>query len=177
MSSISPYQVFWNWCFDGNKDSPIPMQDVLLKYNSPITQQFLLKSFVRHAKLNNYLNDWVNNLSIYYIERDELFLFFKRCIQDFKVKRKDIQFVKYQPRQILVEKLRSKFPTLKVYDVELLSFIIQKSKERDSIYSALGMEKPKKQKLKKVKRVKKTLAKFLKENFTKVQVKMSDYNL
>jgi len=177
MSSASPYKVFWDWCFDTKKDSPIPMQDVLLKYNSPITQQFLLKSFVRHAHLNNYLNDWLNNVGIYYIEREELFLFIKKCIQDFKVKRKDIQFIKYQPRQILVEKLRSKFPTLKVYDVELLSAIIQHSAERDSIYSALGMEKPKTQKLKKVKRVKKTLAKFLKENFTKVQVKISDYNL
>jgi len=178
MSSTSPYQAFWNWCFDKKPHSPIPMQDVLLKYNSPITQQFLLKSFVRHARLNHYLNKWINNIGVYYIEREELYLFIKKCIQDFKVKRKEIQFVPYKPKEALVEKLRKKFPTLKVYDVELLSAKIQKSKNRDAIYSALGMEKPKKSKLKKNRRKKKkSLKAFLAENFNTVKLKASEVKL
>lgn len=176
--NLSPYQLFWNWCFDNKPDSPVPNPEVLLKYNSPINSTFLLKSFVRHAKLNHYLNIYLNNIGIYYIEREELFYFIKQCIKDFKVKRKEIHYSSYRTRDVLFEKLNIKLPYLKNYDIELLSGIIQRSSDRDSIYSALGLEKPKKQKLKKrVQQKKITLRSFLQTNFKKVKVKISDYKL
>lgn len=178
MSQVSPYKLFWDWCFDRKPKSPIPNPEVLLKYNSPINTTFLLKSFVQHAKLNHYLNEYLNNIGIYYIDKEELFFFIKRCIQDFKVKKKDIHFIKYKRQEILIEKLKQKCPTLKIYDIGLLAKVIQKSKDKNAIYSALGLEKPKKQKLKKWDKLEKvSLSSFLKENFKMVKVLQRDYKL
>ena len=176
--SDSPYTLFWNWCFDNKPNSPIPNPEVLLKYNSPINSTFLLKSFIRHAKLNHYLNTYLNNIGIYYIDQEELFYFTKQCIKDFKVKRKEIHYSPYQAKNALFEKLRKKLPCLKSYDIDMLAGIIQKSPDRDSVYGALGLEKPKKQKLKKqVQQKKISLRSFLQTNFNRIKVKVSDYKI
>ena len=167
MAVESPYKLFWNWVFDGKKDSPIPSPEVLLKYNSPIHETFILKSFMLHRRLNHYLNSYMNNIGIRYIDKEELFFFAKKCVRDFKVRRKDIHFSRYKPQVLLVQKLKKKFPLLKSYDIELLAEEIHKGKDRDSIYSALGLEKPKKQKLKaKSKKKKINLKTFLADNFS-----------
>lgn len=178
MAELSPYKVFWNWVFDGNMESPIPSEPNILKYNSPIHETFILKSCIKHARLNAYLNEWFNNIGIRYIERDELFVFIKQCVRDFKFKRRDIHYATYKARDTLFEKLRKKFPTMKNCDIDLLSKIIQKSDDKDSVYSALGLEKPKKQKLKKrVKKKKVSLKNFIAENFSTVKGTKKEFNI
>ena len=170
MANISPYKLFWNWAFDNDIKSPIPSAEGIdiLKYNSPITPDFLLKSFITNGKLNHYLDQYINNIGVRYIEKEDLFLFFKRCIIDFKVKRRDIHFSPFRPRNMLFEKVQKKFPMLKPYDISLFIDIINKSDEKDKVYSAFGIDKPKKQKLKKEKKKKKgtiKLKEFLAEHF------------
>ena len=166
MSNISPYKLFWDWCFDNKKDSPIPEPEVLLKYNSPINEVFLLRSLICNAKLNHYLNEYMNNIGIRYIDREELFHFIKKCIQDFRVRRKEINFVPFKRTDVLVQKLSFKFPLYKPFEIELLAKLVQKDKNKEAIYEALGLEKPKKEKLKKREKVNKiSLSTFLKSNF------------
>ncbi len=172
------YSTFWDWIFDGNMKSPIPNEPNILKYNSSINEVFILKSVIKHARLNAYLNEWFNNIGIRYIEKDELFVFFKNCVHDFNFKKRDIHYSKYKPRDMLFERLRKKFTTMKNYDVDLLSKVIQASADRDSIYSALGLEKPKKQKLKKrVKKKKVSLKNFMAENFSLQKVTKQEINI
>ena len=42
-----PYKTFTKWAFDGKIETPIPNKEVLLKYNSPITHNYLLNIFVK----------------------------------------------------------------------------------------------------------------------------------
>jgi hypothetical protein len=177
MQSI--FQIFFNWIFDGNIKSEIPKPKVsdsgeviipdLLKYNSPITGTFLLKVFLRHAKLNSYLNKYFNNISLRYLEKEELFKFIKQCVIDFKVNRKDLVYYQYEKKDILFEKLRKKIPLLKNGDLSLLCTLIEKSPEKEDVYNSLGMQEIKKTKKKEVGLKKLSLEEFL-MNFSLVDV-------
>ncbi len=173
MSNISPYKLFWNWCWDGKKDSPIPEPGVLLKYNSPINLDFLLKSFVKNGKLNWYLNQHMNNLGARYIKLEDLLIFIKQCIRDFKVKRNSIHYVSWKRQNALFNKLCLKLPLSKPYEISLMCDLVNKSDDKDAMYSALGIEKPKKEKLKKrkAKKGKVSLKSFIAENFSIMEVK------
>ncbi len=164
--AISPYRMFWDWIFDNSMTTPIPQPDILLKYNTPITPVFLFKSMIKIGKLNHYLNEYLNNIGVYYLDKEELFIFIKKAIRDFKVKRKDIHYSPYKKQHQIFEKLKVKTPLLKDHDLVYFIDIIDKSNEKDSIYASFGIDKPKKQKLKKKKKVKKiSLKEFLEINF------------
>ena len=83
---------------------------------------------------------------------------------------KNYQFRK--ARNQLYEKLREKIVILKNGDVSLLCDVINKSEDKDTIYESLGIDKPKKQKLrsKKIKKKKITLKQFLKEHFSTIKI-------
>jgi hypothetical protein len=146
---ISPYKLYSNWLFDGDLKKEIPKE--LLKYNSPISSQYAISMFVLNGKLNYFLNEHFNNIGLYYLEKNDLFKFLKKCVKDFKVQRNSIPFIPFSRREKIFEALRKKIPFLKNYDITLLSSIINSSEEKDGIYSALGLEK-----LEKPKKVKKT---------------------
>jgi len=174
-----PWKIFYNWLFDGSRDTPIPeprfdsegkvLTPDILKYNSPITHTFVISMFTKHGPLNMYLDKYFNNISVRYLGKEELFHFIKKCVLDFNITRRDMRYVPYRQKQQLFVKLREKFPEYKNHDLTLLADIIEKSDERDRTYQALGIEAPKKQKVKKTKKIKSvklTLKEFLKENFS-----------
>jgi len=69
----------------------------------------------------------------------------------------------------LFDILRLKFPYLKKDDVYLLIDGIDRSDDKEGIYHALGIEEPKKRKIKtgkKVKKIKMPLKDFLEEHFS-----------
>ena len=170
-----PYKKFLKWAFDGDVNTPIPDKAVLLKYNSPITHTYLLSIMIRNGKLNHYLNQSINNFWFRSIEKEEAFHFFKKCIKDFKVKRNSIHFVPPPRRKTkLFDSLRNKFPSLKSDDIMLLCDVIDDSDGKEQVYSTLGIDKPKKQKVKVKKETKKkksdsikklSLDKFMSDNF------------
>jgi len=170
---MSAYKVFYSWLFDGQRTSPIPpARDGIdiLKYNSPITNTFILSLFMRNGNLNHYLNTYFNNMGLRYMTREDMFMFIKKCILDFNIKRREIMFYKFSYQDKLYNVLRDKFPQFKNDDINLLSEIINKSKEKQIIWETLGLKLPKK---KKIKRSKKTLKNknissesFLSEHFS-----------
>lgn len=174
----SPYAVFNEWLFDRERTSPIPKPKFdsdgkilipdILKYNSPINHTFVIKLFVRNIRLNYYLNKYFNNINLRYLDKSELFIFIKQCVIDFKIKQRDLMFYHYHRQTALFEKLRNKMPMLKNHDIYLLIEIIEKSNERDNIYTSLGIDKPKIQKNKKGKIRNKGISSsgFIKENFS-----------
>ena len=120
---MSPYQVFNNWLFDGSSTSPIPKPKDgvdILKYNSPITHIFVLQLLMRHGPLNHYLNKHFNNIGVRYLPKDELFLFIKKCVLDFKALKRDTVFYPYKAKNKLYDVLRDKIPELKNNDISLL---------------------------------------------------------
>ena len=148
------YKTFFEWAFSGNMKDPIPKGETIpdiLKYNSPINATFLLKTFVSNGKLNHYLNKYLNNIGIRYIDKEELFYFIKQCIIDFKVKRKDIHYTSWTNNGALFAKIEKKFPLLKNEEIQIACELINKSDEKDSIYRSLGLDKKefKKEKTKK----------------------------
>ena len=161
---MSPYQIFNNWLFDGRLDTPIPKPKVdddgkiivpdLLKYNSPITSTYIVSLFLRHGSLNKYLNNYFNDINLRYITKEELFKFIKKCIHEFRIKKKDIMFYKRTTKILLYEKLREKMPVLKNDDVLLLCDLIENSDEKEMIFNSLGLDNPKKTKIKKVNKIK-----------------------
>jgi hypothetical protein len=167
-----PYKTFNNWLFDGSLDSPLPKSTDkvnLLKYNSPITHTFVLQLFLRNGPLNNYLNKYFNNIGLRYLDKEEFFKFIKKCVIDFRVNKRDIVFYPRRAQNKLFDILRGRFPLLKKDDVYLLIDEIDRSDEKGGVYNALGLEAPKKRKIKTGKKVKKgkiTLKEFLEEHFS-----------
>jgi hypothetical protein len=179
-----PFRTFNSWLFDGQKNTPIPkpktnddgkviMPDIL-KYNSPITHTFVLAMFLKHGPLNYYLNEYFNNMNVRYLSREELFIFIKKCVQQFKIQKSQITFYPRQQKVILYEKLRDRVPLLKNDDIYLLCDLVEKSDNKDAIYDSLGMDMSKKTKLKKAKKLtskKITLKKFLSDHFSTIKLK------
>lgn len=175
-----PFRTFSKWLFDGSRNSPIPEPQFdkngkvivpdILKYNSPITHTYLISLFVKNGPLNHYLNDVFNTLDVRYLDRAELMLFIKQCVLDFRVKPRDTTYFPFKKQEKLIKELRKRFPTLKPYDLSFLCKLIDKSDDKESIYQTLGIEVPKKQKIKlrknKAKSKKISLEDFLKENFS-----------
>jgi len=173
---ISPYTVFSNWLFDGSRSSPIPKATEkinLLKYNSPITPTYLISMFVKNGPLNHYLNKHFNNMGLRYLDKEELFKFIKKCVLDFRVRKSDIGYFRYNHQTKLFNTLREKLSTLKNNDISLLCNIIDKSEDKESIYQTLNIEIVKKKKVKRgTKKIEKkniSLNDFLKENFSIIE--------
>lgn len=170
-----PFKTFNNWLFDGKPDNPVPPS--LLVYNSPITPMYAIKLFVLTGELNYYLDQNFNHMGLLYLNKEELFKFIKQCVKDFRVHRKSLPYFPYKKKDQLFDILRKKYPMLKDYDITLLCQLIEKSKEKESIYTAFGMTdakktskpKPKKQKKKKTKKGI-PLKDFLKKGFRMVTV-------
>ncbi len=170
---MSYYKVFYSWLFDGQRNTPIPLAKDnidLLKYNSPITNTFILSLFMRNGRLNYYLNTYFNNLGLRYISREDMFIFIKKCILDFNIKRREIIFYKFTYQDKLYTILRDRFPQFKNDDINLLSEIINKSKDKQNILESLGLKLPKKKKIKRNKKEIKnkhiSLKTFLSEHFS-----------
>ena len=160
-----PFKTFFNWAFDGNIKTPIPSGEGvpdILKYSSPINANFLMRSFVTHGKLNFYLNKYLNNMGVRYIDKEDLFFFIKQCILDFKIKRKDIHFINWDRTGALFTKISKKFPLLKKDEIKIICDVIDKSEEKESIYRSLGLDK---KKVTKEKKKKKPKAKISSKNF------------
>lgn len=160
--NISPYKQYSTWLFDGNPKSEIPKE--LLKYNSPITVNYALQMFIMNGKLNAFLNEHFNNIGLYYLEKDELFLFLKKCVKDFRIQRGSIPYIPFKKNEKIFEELRKRCPELKNYDISLLIEVINSSEDKDKIYNALGLEK-----IEKPKKVKRTKQKKEKEEKTSIK--------
>jgi len=148
---MADYETFYRWLFDGSLQSELPQKEVYLKYNSPITTNRLISSFMLYGDLNHYLNKYFNNVGLYYIEKEDIFRFIKKCIIDFKVRNNSLTFVNIKRDSNLFQSLRKKFPCLKPCDINLMMDIIDKGPDdvKNSVYESLGLlklEKPKKAK-------------------------------
>lgn len=164
-----PFKAFSNWLFDNNINSPIPTEPDILKYDSPITATYVISIFMKCPKLNYQLNTYLNNINLRYIDKRELFLFIKRCVQKYDVKRYQLCYRPYSARKTkLFDLLQTKFSNLKKYEIQYLCDKIDNLKEKDEIYQSLGLEKPKRIKIKTTKK-KISLNDFL-NNFTIVEV-------
>ena len=166
-----PFKTFHNWLFDGSRSSPIPKATEkidILKYNSPITHTYLISMFPKNGPLNHYLNTYLNNINTRYLEKEDLFNFIKKCVLDFRVKRRDVTYFPYKRQTKLFQKLREKIPEFKNNEINILCKMIDKSENKNSIYESLNIEKPKKKKLRKKPKQKGkiSLKAFLDRNFS-----------
>ena len=171
-----PFRTFNNWLFDRNIDSPIPPPKNgvdILKYNSPITHTFVLSLFLGHGPLNHYLDEYFNNIGLRYLTKEELFKFIKKCVIDFRVRRNQTVFYKWKRQDKLYNILRDKFPQFKNNDITLLCELIQRSDEKEAIFNSLGLEMPKKRKIRTGKKAPKkgkvSLKMFLAEHFSMIE--------
>jgi hypothetical protein len=177
-----PFKTYYNWLFDGNKDSPIPAPRTddngkvivpdILKYNSPITNQYVISVFLKNLHLNKYLDQYFNNSNIYALPREELLYFIKQCVLEFRVGRYDTVYYKRNYPDKLYVELEKRYPQLKSFEIDFLCQKIKTSKDRDHMYHSLGLELPKKQKIKtkKKKVIKKSLKDFMAENFSMIEI-------
>jgi len=138
MADVSPFQIFTKWLFDGAKNSKLDSS--ILKYNSPVTPTFVMGLFYRNAKLNNFLNTYFNSMNLYYLDKEEFFNFIKKCVQDFKVGSRTLIYSPRRNSERLFDELRNRLSTLKNDDIDLLSQIIEKSKDREIIYNSLSLK-------------------------------------
>jgi hypothetical protein len=171
-----PYRTFNSWLFDGSRNSPIPPASGkidILKYNSPITTTFILQMFLRNGPLNDYLDTYFNNVGLRYLEKEDFFMFIKKCVIDFRVRRNDVVFYPRKARNKLYDALREKMPYFKNNDLELLGDMIEKSDEKESVYQTLGIEVPVKKKIKTGKKIVKgkvSLQKLMNEHFSIIKI-------
>jgi hypothetical protein len=181
MASISPFQVFKEWMFDGSNSNPIPEPKFdsdgkviipdICKYNSPINPKYVMKMFIRVGPLNHYLNEYFNNVNLWKIETEDFLYFIKKCVNELRVRHSEIIYFRSKKDSKLYDELRQRMPHLKSYEVTFLCDKIEKSPERESIYETLGLEVPKKEKIKKTKLKSKKLSveQLLRESFSIVR--------
>lgn len=169
-----PFKTYSNWLFDGNKDSPVPPE--LLAYNCPVTQKYAVRMFVLSGELNQFLDEHFNHMGLWYMDKEELFTFLKKCVMDFRIRRNSIPFISSRRKSDkLFDVLKRKLPLMKPGDISLLCQIINKSEDKGSIYYSLGLEKDKKPKKRKLKQKKETPSniswtEFLEKNFNIMEV-------
>jgi len=177
---MTDFQVFFNWLFDGNIKSKIPKPKSdsdgkeivpdILKYNSPITNTYVVKIFMNNPKLNYYLNSTMNNVNLWYLDKEDLLYFIKQCVIDFKVRRNSTLYIKHEREEKLFSELRRRIKLIKNNEIKLLCDIIKKSDNKDLIYNSLGLSKPLKKKVKKNNKKNNNLKYFLKDNFKVIEV-------
>ena len=173
-----PFKTYYTWLFDGNKDSKIPAPRTddngkvvvpdILKYNSPITNSYVISVFLKNLPLNKYLDKYFNNINVHSIPREELLYFIKKCVLDFRVGRYDTVYYKRRYNDKLYLLIEKRYPYLKSFEVDYICNMINKSDNKQGIYKSLGLEAPKRQKIRTKKRVvkKRSLKDFLAENFS-----------
>lgn len=177
---MSHFQVFFEWLFDGNIKSKIPKPKYdsdgkeivpnILKYNSPITNIYMIKIFMNDIKLNYYLNSVMNNINLWYLDKEDLLYFIKKCVIDFGVRRNSILYIKHEREEKLFSELRRRIKLVKNNEINLLCDIIKESDNKEVIYNSLGISKPLKKKVKKKSKKNNSLKNFLKNNFKVVEV-------
>jgi len=176
-----PFRTFTSWVFDGKKDSNIPTLKIsnnkvvipdITKYNSPISHTFVVSLFLRNGNVNKYLNKYLNNVGLRYISKQELFHFIKKIIQECHVRKYDLMYYERPEKNQLFDKLRDKLSLLKDDDISLLVEQITSSSTSASIYESLGLQVPKRKKIRKQKEETGpvSLKEFLRKNFELVRV-------
>jgi len=176
-----PFKTFTSWIFDGRKDSSVPTPRTsknkvivpdIVKYNSPITHTFVISLFLRNGNINKFLDKYLNNIGLRYINKQELFHFVKKVIQECHVKKYDLMYYERPEKNQLFDKLRDKLPILKDDDINLLVEQITSSSNSASIYESLGLQAPKRKKFRKHKEEvgSVSLEEFLRKNFEVVKV-------
>ncbi|MFW6242775.1 MAG: hypothetical protein ACOC2W_01315 [bacterium] len=134
-----PWKTFNNYLFDGKYHTEPPEE--ITKSSSPISNLYCISLFMKCGKLNHYLNKYLNNYGVFYIPKDEMFKFIKKCIRDFKISKKDIwYFSKKQKKTDLYDVLSERHPLLKEYEIYHLCDIINKSKNKNEILQGLGLK-------------------------------------
>jgi len=164
-----PWKTLNNWLFDGSRQSPVP--EILYDKKSPITPKYLIKMFMNHGPLNRYLNEYLNTLWIFSLEKEELLRFIKNCVIDYKVKKGSLFYSKRKSQDKLFDILRERIPFLKNDDLTLLVDVISSSSNRDEIYETLGLDVPKVKKSKKTKPKKISQKNYLNENYVVIELK------
>jgi hypothetical protein len=177
-----PFKTYYTWLFDGNKNSPIPSPRTsddgkvivpdILKYNSPITNSYVISVFLKNLSLNKYLDKYFNNINVHSIPREELLYFIKKCVLEFRVGRYDTIYYRRKYNDKLYGIIEKRYPYIKSFEVEFICDMINKSDKKSSIYKSMGLEAPKKQKIrtKKIVAPKKSLKDFLAENFSIMEI-------
>lgn len=153
------YNSFYNWLFDGSKVSEIPTE--LLSYKCPINQTYVISLFTKVPKLNHYLNSTLNNIYVYSLDRQDLFIFIKECVQKFKISRSLIQYSYYKYKTNIFNCLQMKFPFLDNMCIDILIDQIDSSPDKNIVYKTLGLVKESKpskvrKKIKKIEKNKNT---------------------
>ena len=108
MTSI--FEIYYNWLFDGHSKSKIPEE--IIKSGSPINHKYVISVFLTNGNLNHYLNAYFNNINIWYLDLEELILFIKKCIKDFRISRKTLVYTPWKKTDKLYEELRKKYKDL-----------------------------------------------------------------
>ena len=180
-----PFKTYFNWLFDGDINSKIPAPRTtddgkiivpnILKYNSPITNRYVISVFLKNGPLNKYLDQYFNNINVYSIPREELLYFIKKCVLSFRIGKYDTIYYKRKYNTKLYNIIEKKYPYLKFFEVEFLCDEINRSDKKSFYYKSLGLEAPKKQKIKAEKKIssKISLRDFMAENFSIVDIKKS----
>ena len=142
------FNQFLTWLFDG-KNSEIPEE--LLSYKSPITHTYVISLFTKIGPLNHFLNEYFNNVGVYYLNKKDLFNYIKECVQNFRITNRQIRYAWFGRKSNLHQALAKRHLGLKEYEISTLCKIVDNLEDRNLIYSSLGLAKPKITKLKSTK--------------------------
>lgn len=143
------FKQFLIWLFDGNINSKIPEE--LLSYKSPITHTYVISLFTKIGLFNHYLNEYFNNVGLYYLDKRDIFRYIKECVQLFKINSRQIRYAWFRKKSDLHKMLSKKHPNLKPYEISILCEVVNNLEDKNNIYVSLGLEKPKIVKTKKSK--------------------------
>lgn len=138
------FGIIWNekilkWLFDKKESDNISQE--LIKEIQKIPQTYMFSTFIFHPSLCQFFNEVFNNKNMWYLDRIETMLFIKKCIIDVGLESiLDFEIEQNRGLNKLRDKLLYYYPTIKLYDAELLcDKILSNEKIKDSVLEQFGL--------------------------------------
>jgi hypothetical protein len=139
----SPYAKFKYWLL--YQPINVPLDPVIQKQ---ISKRSVIAMFGYMDNITDFINDYFNDYNIFKLDDTEFFLYFKKFIRYYNIKKEDLSFFKFTSVDEKIQHLHQKFPLLKKYELQLLIKKIEE--ENDSgVMEYLELNEYKKKKISK----------------------------
>jgi len=146
----TPYQELYRYLFSDNNDMELSIGTI-----KGLTQNGIIKMFSNLDDITIWFNEYFNNFYTYELDKRELYKFAKDIVSKFRIKKKQLSYIKFHSKDKTFDVLHKQFPYLKRYELPLFSSLLESDDEYDEIMDALGLKKYKKSRVKKTTKKKK----------------------
>ena len=120
MAKVNVYKIFFDWLFDGNKNSDIPEE--VLENTSSFSIHFMINMFMKLKKVCLFMNKYVNTYEFVGLDFRTQILSLKEIVINYRLTKQDIMYSKFEYHNISKEilEIAKRYPHIKISEIEFL---------------------------------------------------------